>query len=95
MKQKLIAVRPLTYATRRLQAGDEFEASSQDARVLIAVKRAKSVDEASEPGPAPSSQPPMDDIAALRDEYLAAIGKRPFNGWDAAELRKRISAANG
>lgn len=45
MKQKLIAVKPLTYATRRLQAGDEFEATRADARVLVAVKRAAFADQ--------------------------------------------------
>lgn len=34
-----------------------------------------------------------DEIAALRAEYTAKFGKRPFNGWDAATLRERIAAA--
>ena len=35
------------------------------------------------------------DIAALRAEYREALGKAAFNGWDAAELRKRIDAQDG
>lgn len=32
-------------------------------------------------------------IAAVREEYTNKIGKRPFPGWDIAELRKRMAAA--
>jgi len=37
--------------------------------------------------------PPPDYLAALRAEYEAALGKRPFMGWDAATLREKIAAA--
>ena len=37
---KLIAKRSQTYATRRLTAGDVFEASNRDARILTAIGRA-------------------------------------------------------
>lgn len=33
------------------------------------------------------------DLTALRAEYLAAVGKRPFNGWGEDQLRQRIAAA--
>lgn len=36
---------------------------------------------------------PADDLAALRAEYHALTGRRPFNGWDADTLRRRIAAA--
>ena len=32
------------------------------------------------------------DLTELRAEYTAALGKKPFNGWDADELRRRIAA---
>ncbi|APZ53130.1 hypothetical protein [Salipiger abyssi] len=32
-----------------------------------------------------------DEMAALRAEYEAVIGKRPFYGWDAETLRAKIS----
>lgn len=38
---KLIANRRMNYATRRLLADDTFEAPLRDARVLIAVRRAR------------------------------------------------------
>jgi hypothetical protein len=37
----------------------------------------------------------IDDLAALRDEYQKALGKRPFHGWDAAALRAKIDEAKG
>lgn len=36
---------------------------------------------------------PKEDMAELRAAYQAKIGKRPFNGWDAATLREKIAAA--
>lgn len=36
----------------------------------------------------------MSDIEALRASYKEATGKSPFNGWDAAELQKRIAEHN-
>lgn len=44
MKKQMKALRSFRYATRMLQADDEFEASRQDARVLAAIGRATEVD---------------------------------------------------
>lgn len=38
---------------------------------------------------------PTGDIAALRAEYKAKIGKRPFMGWDADTLREKLNGADG
>lgn len=35
----------------------------------------------------------QDELAAVRKEYEAVVGRRPFHGWDADELRKRMAAA--
>jgi hypothetical protein len=40
-----------------------------------------------------SGEPVGDDVAALRAEYEAKLGKKPFMGWDADELRKRMAEA--
>ncbi len=40
-KVSLIANKAMTYATRRLQAGDEFLASERDATILTYAKKAK------------------------------------------------------
>lgn len=36
-----------------------------------------------------------DDLATLRAEYEAALGKRPYHAWDADELRSRIANSAG
>lgn len=36
-----------------------------------------------------------DDMVTLRDQYKSVLGKRPFNGWDADELRRRMAEAEG
>jgi len=62
------------------------------AREMIALGRA--TDE--KPRRAPKAQeaaPAQDDIAALRAEYQAKFGKRPFNGWSAAQLKEKIAEA--
>jgi hypothetical protein len=104
---RLKALKPMTYATRRLQAGDVFEAKSKrDHRVLLATRKVEAMREpASVPPPppavakkiaeavAPAAPPADDDLAALRAEYERAVGRRPFMGWDAATLREKMAAA--
>lgn len=34
-----------------------------------------------------------EELSALRVEYQEVVGKRPFHGWDADELRQRIAEA--
>ncbi|VXC81200.1 conserved hypothetical protein [Sphingomonas sp. T1] len=36
-----------------------------------------------------------DDLEQLRAEYQAAVGKKPYHGWDAAVLREKIVEAKG
>ena len=114
--QRLIATKSMRYATRRLQAGDVFEAKPRDARLLIAIRKARverrpgnigapppelvakvvrrdpfDHDQDGSPGGSISGGS-GDDMTALRKEYTEKVGKRPFGGWDAAELRKRMAA---
>lgn len=42
-----------------------------------------------------SPRPEGDDLPALRAEYQSLVGKRPFMGWAADELRRRIAEAAG
>ncbi len=84
----LIATQAFTYAHRRLKADDPFDARSKaDARVLIAIGKAKlpSV------GAAESAAPSITD---LRKQYQAVIGRRPAMTWGAAMLLEKIAAAN-
>lgn len=44
--------------------------------------------------PGGSSAPePSDDLPALRAEYQAVVGRRPFPGWGAEVLREKLAAA--
>lgn len=36
---------------------------------------------------------PVDELAELRAEYQEKVGKRPYHGWDADELRAKIEEA--
>ncbi|SFJ54890.1 hypothetical protein SAMN04515648_4546 [Phyllobacterium sp. CL33Tsu] len=91
---KLIATKSMTYATRRLQAGEQFEAGPRDARLLIAIKKAKLVDdEAGTSVPTIPMPEPVGDLAVLRAEYKAIAGKAAFNGWNAEKLREKIAKA--
>lgn len=108
---KLRARKALTYATRRLQPGDVFEARSRrDHKLLLATRKVEAVrDEvpvqppppavaakiaaAVAPAPAPEPEAPAStDLAALRAEYEAVVGRRPFMGWGADELRNKMAA---
>jgi len=101
MMQRLRATKPLHYNTRRLVAGDEFEASDKDARLLIAIRKAEAVRMPTHVPPPPPAVAakiaevvaPPDDMGKLRAEYEAVFGKRPFLGWSGAILREKIALA--
>lgn len=71
MKKSMIANRRFTYGTRRLQADDKFEATTNDAKILAALGHARIVGE-----PAPlvtkrakqASQPVQEPIPEPDDE---------------------------
>lgn len=44
-------------------------------------------------GKAGGSTSAVGDIKALRAEYHKKLGKRPFPGWDAEELKRRMAKA--
>lgn len=99
---RMKASKPMTYLTRRLQPGDEFEAAnSRDVRILEAIRKAQRIRaEADVPAPPPAlaskiadSFGPDEDLKAARAEYVAAVGRQPFHGWDAATLREKAAAA--
>jgi len=90
--RNLIATKPFVYATRRLKAGDGFIArSGKDECVLVALgKAARGTAPAGAPaGPAPDEHAA---VQALRTEYECISGKRPFMGWNAEQLNKKIAA---
>ena len=89
MKQKMIARSRMMYGTRRLVAGDEFEATRAHARVLSAIGKAR----AAKAAPKPPAVPEHDEMTLLRAEYERVVGKRPFMGWDEAKMREKIAEA--
>jgi len=87
---KLIASRPLTYATRRLKAGDPFTARSEaHRRILIVTKRATAAPDDGDPIVTKAGT--SANLDALRAEYLKVFDKRPYHGWDAEALTAKIA----
>lgn len=74
------------YYTRALQANDP-----RFARVFDKMGYGRS-DMSADQQTAPPA--PSDDLSALRDQYQAVVGKKPYHGWDADEMRKRIAEAD-
>lgn len=111
----LVAVRPLVYASRRLQVGDYFTTrTNNDARILVAIGKARGQSDGDAAPLAPEksahqlghdangkkggSKAPLGDKAALnklRADYQEVVKKKPFAGWNAAELQRRIDEALG
>lgn len=101
---RVIATKPFRYGTRRLLPGEDFLCGPRDARLLQAVGKVKPAPVAPVPAiPAavkalaettapPKPAEPADDIKALREQYTATVGRNPFMGWDANELRRRMAA---
>lgn len=80
---KLIALKPLRYKTRRLLAGDEFDAPERDAKVLIAVKRARDPADR-RPGKLPP--PPPEVIAAVPEVAAEPLEAAPAGKADHVEM---------
>jgi len=73
------------YYTRALQANDP-----RFARVFDKMGYGRSDMSADQQAVPPA---PADDLSALRDQYQAVVGKKPYHGWTAAVLREKIAAA--
>jgi hypothetical protein len=101
---KLIATKSLKYATRRMQAGDEFDATDMHARILVGARKARYAPRQEEPKPpnpviVPEVQAPPVATKAETDELdrLRALAERRgihVDGrWGAARLRQEIEQA--
>lgn len=98
MKLNMVATKPMRYGTRRLLAGDKFECPERHAKLFMILKRAKEherakVDIPPMPQGLKAQAAVSDETSALRAEYQAMLGRRPYHGWDAAELRRRMADA--
>ena len=89
--------------TRMLETGVQLDAKERDARLLIAIGRAKLAPDE----PAPVVQPPTPEqvdairsvvepsiplIEALRNEYHERTGAEPPKQWGIPKLTKEVSA---
>lgn len=100
--QKIVAQRSMRYGTRMLRAGDVFEAKDRDARLLVAIGRAKPVEVVIA---ATVIEPPTEEerakiraIApsptladALRAEYRDRTGKDADGRWGVLRLTEEVS----
>lgn len=100
-QRKMILTESLRYGTRMLHAGDSVVLNGPRARLLEALGKVTAPKRARRPqldhdnnGTEGGSASPDEDLTALRAEYLLKLGKRAFNGWGAAILREKISAAS-
>lgn len=99
MNKNMVANQPMTYGTRRLLPGDEFQASRRDADLLERLGRAKvaALDPLDHDGNGKkggSKLAPLDDeITALRTQYQNKFGKRAYHGWDAKTLTEKLAEA--
>lgn len=86
-----------TYMTRALKAHDPRFARvlgklGYERSDMIAADPLEHDDDARKGG---SKKQVGDDLVALRKDYEAKVGKRPFMGWDADVLRAKITEAEG
>ena len=87
------------YRNRMLTAGSPVTLSAGDARLFAkhgwatAKARAAKVREIEPKDGYRRYERVEDDLKVLRAEYEKKLGKRPFNGWDAATLREKIASA--
>jgi hypothetical protein len=67
--KKMVATKSMVYHTRRLQAGDQFDASDRDARILAAIGKAKASEPAKRRQTRVMTAPP---VKAARAPVIAA-----------------------
>ncbi|MBO9589073.1 hypothetical protein [Devosia sp.] len=91
--KELIAAKSMTYATRRLSAGDLFTASNRDARILTALKRARHAEAVAIPETWETL--PWPQLRSLASEFSDAPIKNKAEAIAAiqAEIAKRGAAA--
>jgi hypothetical protein len=86
------AAKELRYAGRTIHAGESFDATDKDARILTRIGKVgpAPVNPTDVPKAEPEAPEVPDDLAAMRAEYSERFGKRPFHGWSPEQLRERM-----
>lgn len=81
---KLIATKSLKYATRRLQAGDEFDATDMHARILVGARKARYSPKQAKVEP-PKQEPPKPQPPTAR-----VVHPEPEPEDDGAKILERL-----
>ncbi len=84
----LIATKEMRYGARSLTAGDDFEASPRDARILKAIGKA-----APKPEADPAGQREAERLDRLRADYEKATGDVADGRWGADRIEREIGNA--
>lgn len=96
----LVSLRRQRYGTRRLQAGDTFDARRGDVAALIAMGNARRSEGAvstprtapkPEPKVAPSATAQVNELEVLRAQYALLAGRRPHNFWKVDKIRAELA----
>jgi len=97
---KLIATKAYSYNTRRLRAGDEFEANDYHARVLVGARRARYAPEQAKTEPQPLAravkpEPEDDGLKILERLHAQAerLGITVDGRWGVNRLQQEIAQA--
>jgi len=88
---KLIATKSYSYDTRRLKAGDEFDATDMHARILIGARKARYAPDQAKPEP-PQPVIERNEIDSLRAQ-AERLGIAVDGRWGVARLQQEISQA--
>jgi len=95
---KLIATKSLKYATRRMQAGDEFDATDMHARILVGARKARYAPAQIVEPPTPVIVPQKaetedtDEIDRLRAK-AERLGIHVDGRWGVTRLQQEIAQA--
>ena len=92
---KLIATKSYSYATRRLKAGDEFDATDMHARILVGARKARYAPDQAKPQPVvsvPAARDTGADLDSLRAQ-AERLGIAVDGRWGLARLQHEISQA--
>lgn len=83
---EFVASKPIRVNGADLRPGDHLDKTALSTRALRLLYEARKIKVS------PSADD--DDRAALLDQYRERFGKRPFGGWDNAELKRRLETPN-
>lgn len=90
----MIATKPFTYGTRRMSAGDRFEVSNRDSRLLLMAKKAKLHISRPKVNVPPPAEPPIEGPVPLDrpTEEAKSVGLALNPGFNPAPAKPPVVA---